>query len=89
MTFEESIKESIHTLDLINKPYALYCNPEDAEQIKNRMPYTVMLVPLSHVEKGQTYLVNRKKCEMAYLDYELRMGDAGRIKSQAESGDKE
>ena len=54
---------AIHDYDIVKYPYALYCNPEDAKELKEHLPETVKLVPLSFIDKGTSYLVDRAKCE--------------------------
>lgn len=55
--------EAVHKADILMQPWVLYCNPDDAKELKERIPKTVKLVPLSFVDKGTSYLVDRAKCE--------------------------
>ena len=55
--------EAVHKADILMQPWVLYCNPDDAKELKDCIPKTVKLVPLSFVDKGTSYLVDRAKCE--------------------------
>ena len=68
MTREEAdFLEAMHEVDVLMQPYALYCNPADAEKLKGQIPNTVKLIPLSFVAQGASYLVNRAKLENDFL----------------------
>ena len=62
MTTADLLK-CMHDYDIIIHPYALYCNPDDAKELKEHIPETVKLIPLSFVDKYTSYLVDRSKCE--------------------------
>lgn len=64
-----SLLKSIHDTDIKKYPYALYCNPDDAKELKGHLPETVILIPLSLVDKGTSYLIDRVKCEKDFLLY--------------------
>lgn len=66
----------MHDYDVKMHPYALFCNPDDAKELKEHIPETVKLVPLSFVDKGRSYLVDRAKCEEFYIPgFSLLGGD--------------
>lgn len=68
MTREEAdFLEAIHKVEVLMQPYALYCNPADAEKLKEQIPNTVKLIPLSFVAQGASYLVDRAKLEKDFL----------------------
>lgn len=62
MTTADLLKR-MHDYDIKIHPYALYCNPDDAKELKEHIPETVKIVPLSFVDKGICYLVDRAECE--------------------------
>ena len=62
MTTADLLK-CMHDYDIKIHPYALYCNPDDAKELKEYIPETVKLIPLSFVDKGTSYLVDRAECE--------------------------
>ena len=62
MTTADLLK-CMHDYDIKIHPYALYCNPDDAKELKEHIPETVKLVPLSFIDKGTSYLVDRAECE--------------------------
>lgn len=68
MTTADLLKR-MHDYDIKLHPYALYCNPDDAKELKGYLPETVILIPLSFVDKGTSYLVDRAKCEKDFLPY--------------------
>lgn len=62
----EEIKKAIHTVDLVNRPYAVFLNPEDYEKILKAMPDAqerVVLIPDELIEKGKAYQFDRKELE--------------------------
>ena len=67
----------MHDYDIKMYPYALYCNPDDAKELKEHIPETIKLIPLSFVDKGASYLVDRAECEKNFLfpDFGLLGGD--------------
>ena len=68
MTNEEAdFLEAMHKAEVLMQPYALYCNPADAEKLKGQIPNTVKLVPLSFVAQGASYLVDRAKVEKDFF----------------------
>lgn len=65
-TIVEEIKKAIHTVDLANRPYAVFLNPEDYEKILKAMPDAqnqVVLIPNEVIEKGKAYQIKREKLE--------------------------
>ena len=65
-TLAEEIKKAIHTVDLVNRPYAVFLNPEDYEKILKVMPDAqerVVLVPNEAIEKGKAFQIEREKLE--------------------------
>lgn len=76
MTTADFLKH-MHDYDIKMRPYALYCNPDDAKELEEHIPETVKLVPLSFVDKGTSYLVDRAECGEFYIPgYSLLGGDA-------------
>ena len=68
MTREEAdFLEAMHKAEVLMQPYALYCNPADAEKLKGQIPNTVKLIPLSFVAQGASYLVDREKLEKDFF----------------------
>ena len=57
----------MHDYDIKIHPYALYCNPDDAKELKEHISETVKLVTLSFVDKGICYLVERTECEKEFF----------------------
>lgn len=76
MTREEAdFLEAMHKADVLMHPYALYCNPSDAEKIKEQIPNTVKLIPLSFVAQGASYLVDRAKLEKDFLQEHMEVSE--------------
>lgn len=76
MTREEAdLLEAMHKADILMQPYALYCNPADAEKLKDQIPNTVKLVPLSFVAQGTSYLVDRAKLEKDFLQEHMEVSE--------------
>lgn len=57
------ILQAMQHYDLIMRPYALYCNPKMAEEVKDKAPNNIKIVPLDHIEYGRAFLVDRKQYE--------------------------
>ena len=49
--------------DLLMYPYALYCNPKMAEEVKDKVPNNIKIIPLDHIEYGRAVLIDRRKCD--------------------------
>lgn len=65
-TLAEEIKKAIHTVDLANRPYVVFLNPEDYKKVLEAMPDAqerVVLVPLEYIEKGKAYQFDRVELE--------------------------
>lgn len=65
-TLAEEITKALHTVDLVNRPYAVLLNPEDYEKILKAMPDAqerVVLIPDELIEKGKAYQFDRKELE--------------------------
>lgn len=65
-TLAEELKKAIHTVDLVNRPYAVFLNPEDYKKVLEAMPDAqerVVLIPDELVEKGKAYQFDRKELE--------------------------
>lgn len=65
-TLAEEIKKAIHTVDLVNRPYAVFLNPEDYEKILKAMPDAqdkVVLISSEAIEKGQAIQFDRVELE--------------------------
>lgn len=66
MTTTDLLK-CMHDYDIKMYPYALYCNLDDAKELKEHIPETVKLIPMSFIDKGTSYLVDREECEKLYI----------------------
>lgn len=64
---EADLLEAMHKAEVLMHPYVLYCNPVDAEKLKEQIPNTIKLIPLSFVAQGTSYLVDRAKLEKDFL----------------------
>ena len=65
-TIVEELKKAIHTVDLMNRPYAVFLNPEDYKKVLEAMPDAqerVVLIPDEIIEKGKAYQFDRKELE--------------------------
>ena len=62
MTTADLLK-CMHDYDIKMHPWALYCNLDDAKELKEHIPKTVKLIPLSFIDKGTSHLVDRAECE--------------------------
>lgn len=62
----ENIEEAIHKLDLLQRPYVAYLNPEDAEAIKAVLPRVeeeIVIIPTPLIEKGKGIAIKRDDIE--------------------------
>lgn len=75
MTTADLLK-CVHDYDIKIHPYVLYCNPDDAKELKEHIPETVKLIPMFSIDKGTSYLVDREECEKLYIPgFSLLRGD--------------
>lgn len=71
MTFED-IKRTLHKLDLIKRPYIIFLNPKDAEDLKIQMPEiedSLVIQATEFIEKGKGILMERKSLEQWELPF--------------------
>ena len=62
----EDIKQTLHKVDLINRPFIAFIHPDDAEAIKNLSSKIekVVIQPTPCVEKGKCVCVKREYLEL-------------------------
>ena len=66
MTVEELLK-TIHEVDLIMRPFAILCSPQNAEIIKSHFEETHEIIVSDLVESDKVYVVNRKEIDPLYI----------------------
>lgn len=62
----DDIKQAIHKVDLINRPYIAFLHPDDAETVKAILPRIeeeVVIQPTSYVERGKGVAIKREDLE--------------------------
>ena len=62
----EDIKQAIHKVDLIKRPYIAFLHPDDAEAVKACLPRIeeeIVIQPTSCVEKGKGVCIKREDLE--------------------------
>lgn len=62
----EDIKQAIHKVDLIKRPYIAFLHPDDAEAVKACLPRIeeeIVIQPTPYVEKGKGVCVKREDLE--------------------------
>lgn len=65
MTIED-IKEAIHKVDLIKRPYIAFLHPDDAEALKAALPRIeeeIVIQSTPFVEKGKGVAIKREDLE--------------------------
>ena len=55
-----------HTLDLLCRPYIIYCHPDDKDKLKECKKVAI-IQPTIYVEKGKCYVMERKKLEESFI----------------------
>jgi hypothetical protein len=63
----EAIRQTLHKLDLTNRPYVIFLHPEDAEAFKAYDPTLaerILIQPFEFVEKGKGVIVKREDLEI-------------------------
>lgn len=63
----EAIKQVLHKLDLINRPYVVFMHPEDLEAVKDSYPEIgdkVVMQPIPFMEKGKAIVAKREDLEI-------------------------
>ena len=62
----EDIKQALHKVDLINRPYIAFLHPDDAEAVKACLPRIeeeIVIQPTPCVEKGKGVCIKREDLE--------------------------
>lgn len=62
----EDIKQAIHKVDLIKRPYIAFLHPDDAEAVKACLPRIkeeIVIQPTPWVEKGKGVCIKREDLE--------------------------
>lgn len=62
----EDIKQAIHKVDLIKRPYIAFLHPDDAEAVKACLPKIeeeIVIQPTPYVEKGKGVCIKREDLE--------------------------
>lgn len=62
----EDIKQAIHKVDLINRPYIAFLHPDDAEAIKAcfpRIEEEIVIQTVPYAEKGKAVCIKREDLE--------------------------
>ena len=67
----QDIKEVVHKMDLINRPYVLFLNPDDAETVKVLSPeiekeFVLQVNPC--LENGKCIVMKREDLEKIYCE---------------------
>lgn len=65
MTSEE-IKQALEKMDVLLRPFAIVCNPVDANLFKEALPdldERMKLYTSSVIDPGQAYIINRSQLE--------------------------
>lgn len=62
MTYEE-LKRALIKADLILKPYAIICSPQNADIIKANFEKTHKIIVSELVEPDKVYVIDRKQFE--------------------------
>lgn len=68
----DDIKNAIHRFDLAKRPYIIFLNPKDAEDLKVQMPEiedSLVIQPTEYVERGKGVLMERKTLEQWDLPF--------------------
>ena len=62
----DDIKDVIHKIDLAKRPYIIFLNPKDAEDLKAQMPEiedSLVIQSTEYVERGKGFLMKRESLE--------------------------
>jgi len=59
----EELREAVARVDIALRPYAIVCNPKNAEFIKKAFENKYKIVATPFVEEGKAYLINREQFE--------------------------
>lgn len=67
------IKQVIHKIDLTNRPYIVFLNPEDAEAIKAAVPgieKDIVIHATLNIERGKGFVMKREDLEVINESYQ-------------------
>lgn len=66
MTHEELLK-TLYEADLIMRPFAILCSPQNAEMIKSHFEETYEIIVSDLVESDKVYVTDRKNLDPLYI----------------------
>ncbi len=70
------IKQTIHNIDMIRRPYVAFLNPDDAAAVKEALPAIedkLLIEESKEIERGKGIVIERKKLENAFLHFEPKV----------------
>ena len=66
----DDIKQTIHNIDMIRRPYVAFLNPDDAAVVKEAYPAIedkLLIEESKEIERGKGIVIERKYLENAFL----------------------
>ena len=66
MKLDELLK-TLYEADLIMRPFAILCSPQNAEIIKSHFEETYEIIVSDLVESDKVYVINRKEIDPLYI----------------------
>ena len=60
---EDDIIKACEKMEKVIKPYAIFCNPKDEEEIREKLKDKFAIVAHPAVEQRKFYIVDRKQYE--------------------------
>lgn len=70
----DDIKNAIHKLDVIKRPYIVFMNPDDAEKLRNVMPKiedSIVIQSNVFIEQGKSVVMKRESLEQCAFGIDL------------------
>ena len=62
----KDIKNAMHKLDMINRPYVVFMNSDDADSVRASIPKIekeIVIQSIDYIEPGKSFVMKRKDLE--------------------------
>lgn len=64
-----NINEFLHKLDVLCRPYLIYCNPNDKQLLLDAISDFVIIEEMPFVEPGKALVIDRAEYEKQYKEW--------------------
>jgi hypothetical protein len=65
----QDINEYLHKIDILCKPFLIYCNPDDKQLLLDAIGDMAMIEEIPFVESGKVLVIDRAEYEKQYKEW--------------------